>query len=184
MNRHMAYVAAVATISSALGLLSALPATAQTTSPSPVRVHLSINGIDVCGFTVDSVVDGTDTSRLFVDRAGNLWVQDESHIVSKLTNESNGKVVYVTGSGRDRFQPMPVLNPDGTITTTDILTGTPERVYSDQSNVLVKDVGFVSILDTFDSDGNLISAQLVVHGVQQASGPDAAYCAAITSALT
>jgi hypothetical protein len=48
---------------------------------------------------------------------------------------------------------------------------------------LVKDVGLVSIVDTVDSDGNLLSEQVIVHGVHQVSGPDAAYCAAIASAI-
>jgi hypothetical protein len=172
----------------ATGLLSSLIAMAgeapsTAASQSPVRVHVSLTGIDVCGFTVDSVVTGTDKAREFTDKAGNLWVQDESHIVSALTNEANGKVVYVDSAGRDLFQPIPVLNPDGTITTIDTLTGRPERVYTSHSDVLVRDAGLVTILNTFDSNGDLMDTTMTVHGVHQVSGPDEAFCAAITSAL-
>lgn len=181
MNRNLGVVVATVLLSAVVGVAGEGAAAAD--SPSPVRVHVSYSGIDQCGFTVDSVVTGTDTARAFFDQAGNLWIQDESHIVSALTNEANGKVVYVDSAARDLFQPEPVLNPDGTITTTDILTGSPERVYSAHSDVLVRDVGLVSILDTFDSSGDLIGATVTVHGVHQVSGPDAAFCAAITSAI-
>ena len=99
-----------------------------------------------------------------------------------MTNEANGKVVHVEGTGLDA-QPFPVANPDGTLTFTDTLTGSPERVYTRHSDVLVKDVGFLSIVDTVDSDGNLLSEQVIVHGVHQVSGPDAVYCDAIASAI-
>jgi hypothetical protein len=56
-------------------------------------------------------------------------------------------------------------------------------VYTSHSDVLVKDVRFLSIVDTPDSAGALISEHVVVHGVHQVSGPDAAYGAAITSAI-
>lgn len=180
MTRRLQGIAATGLAALVTAFLAQVPAAADT---PPNKVDFSYTGIPVCGFTVDSVVQGTDTARGFVDNAGNFWVQDESHIVSTLTNEANGKVVHVEGSARDLFQPDPVVNPDGTITATDTLTGTPERVYTSHSDVMVKDVGLVSMVDTFDADGNLINEQVIVHGVQQVSGPDAAYCAAITSAL-
>jgi len=103
--------------------------------------------------------------------------------VSTLTNRANGKVVYVDNASRDSL-PAPVVNADGSITVTDTLTGSPERVYTSHSNVLVKDVGFLSLVDTVDSQGKLLSQQVIVHGVHQASGEDAVFCAAISSAIT
>jgi hypothetical protein len=148
------------------------------------RVDVSLQGIDVCGFTVDSVVRGTHTFQVFFDRFGNpSTIQDESHVVSTLTNEANGKVVYVENASRDRFDADLVVNPDGTMTFTDTLTGMPMRVYTSHSSVLVKDVGFNSFVVTFDSEGNFLSEQVIVHGPHQFLGDFAVFCDAITSAI-
>ena len=104
----------------ALGLAAA-PAGAAAPEVVHTKVNVSLPGIDVCGFTVDSVVKGTNTFQMFVDRFGNVSIQDVSHVVSTLTNEANGKVVHVEAAGRDAFQPDPVVNRDGTITATDTL---------------------------------------------------------------
>jgi hypothetical protein len=144
-----------------------------------MQINQSIPNIDVCGFTVDSVVQGTFTSQ---DSGSSI--QTESHVVSTLTNVTNGKVVYVEGSGRDRFQLDPVVNRDGTITQSDTLTGIDNRVYTSHSSVLVKDSGFTSIRSTFDSQGNLLSVQVIEqHGPHQFAGDFTVECAAIASAI-
>ena len=61
-----------------------------------------------------------------------------------------------SNASRDAFTPDGVVNPDGTITFTDTLTGMPMRVYTSHSNTLVKDVGYLSIVATFDSQGNFL----------------------------
>jgi len=83
----------------ALGLAAA-PAGAAAPEVVHTKVNVSLPGIDVCGFTVDSVVKGTNTFQMFVDRFGNVSIQFLSHVVSTLTNEANGKVVYVESAGR------------------------------------------------------------------------------------
>ena len=183
MKRWVQVIAMTGLMTLVGGWLAAAPAGAAT-PPQVVhtRVNVSLPGIDVCGFTVDSVVQGTDTFEVFFDASGDVRVQNEAHVVSTLTNEANGKVVHVEGTGLDA-QPFPVANPDGTFTFTDTLTGSPERVYTSHSDVLVKDVGFVSIVDTVDSDGNLLSEQVIVHGVHQVSGEDTVFCDAIGSAI-
>jgi hypothetical protein len=134
----------------------------------------------MCGFTVDSVVQGTDTFVVFFDRFGNVsMTQDVSHVVSTITNVANGKVVYVANAGRDN-QPAPVVNPDGTFTTTDTLTGMPVRIYTTHSNTLVKQAGYLSFVNTFDSQGDLLSEQVVVHGPHPGEFP---FCDAIASAI-
>lgn len=181
MRRQSHVAAATGLMTLMSGLAMQAPAAADT---PPNKVDVSFTGIPVCGFTVDSHVQGTDKFQVFVDRAGNVSFQDVSHIVSTLTNEANGKVVYVEGSGHDAFPEDPVANPDGTFTATDTITGSPVRIYTSHSDVLTKDVGLVSIVDTFDADGNLISEQVIVHGVHEVSPPDdPAYCAAITAAI-
>jgi hypothetical protein len=160
---------------------------ASADAATPQVVHLKINlqftDIDQCGFTVNSVVRGTATMQVFVDRSGNVTIQSEAHVVSTLTNVANGKVVHVSGSGRDRFTPDGIPNADGTVTFTDTLTGMDQRVYTSHSNTLLKDSGFLSIVDTVDAQGNLLHERVVTHGPHQFAGDFAAYCDAIATAI-
>jgi hypothetical protein len=148
-----------------------------------VSGDLSLTGIDQCGFTVDSVVRGTHTFQTFTDRSGNVRFQDVAHVVSTLTNVENGKVVHVASSGRDAFGGPGVVNPDGTVTFTDTLTGIDQRVYTSHSNVLLTDAGYLAIVDTFDAQGDFLDEHLVVHGPHQFAGDFSAYCDAITAAI-
>lgn len=168
-----------------VGLVTASPAVA-TTPPvvSHSNVDVSLPGIDVCGLTVDSVVQGTDTFQVFFDSSGApATIQDLSHVVSTLTNEANDKVVHVENAGRDRFDAAPVANPDGTFTFADTLTGMPVRIYTSHSSTTVEDVGFNSFVDTFDQQGNFLSEQVVVHGPHQFLGDLTVFCDAIRSAI-
>jgi hypothetical protein len=147
------------------------------------RVNLSLTNIDQCGLTVNSVVQGTDTFKVYFDRAGNMLFQDTSHVVSTLTNVKNGKVVYVDNASRDAFGGPGVDNPDGTITFTDTLTGMPVRIYTSHSSTLVKDVGYLAILTTVDADGNFLSQELVARGPHPFAGDFEVYCNAILAAI-
>ena len=167
-----------------VGWLAGASAGAATPQVSHSKLDISLPGIDVCGFTVDSVIQGTDTFQVFFDRFGNpSTIQDLHHVISTLTNEATGKVVHVEANGRDRFDAAPVVNPDGTTTFTDTLTGIPLRIYTSHSSVLLEDVGFNSFVATFDSEGNFLSEQVVVHGPHQFLGDFGLMCDAITSAI-
>ena len=180
MKRVVHVVALTGLMTLVAGWLAGAPAGAATPQVSHTQVSVSFTNIDVCGFTVDSVVQGTDTFEVFFDRFGDVSkIQDESHVVSTLTNEANGKVVYVENASRDN-QPAPVVNPDGTITITDTLTGMPVRIYTSHSNTLVKDVGYLWFVVTFDSQGNFLSEQVIEHGPHPGDFP---FCDAITSAI-
>jgi hypothetical protein len=182
MRSFIALVSAVAM----MAFVSSTGASAGAATPqvSHTKLDISLPGIDVCGFTVDSVIQGTDTFQVFFDRFGNpSTIQDVHHVISTLTNEANGKVVHVEASGRDRFDAAPVVNPDGTMTFTDTLTGIPLRIYTSHSSVLLEDVGFNSFVVTFDSEGNFLSEQVVVHGPHQFLGDFGLMCDAITSAI-
>jgi len=185
MKRAVRVVALTGLMTLVVVWLAGAPAGAATPPQvTHTQVDVSLPGIDVCGFTVDSVVQGTDTFEVFFDRFGNpSTIQDESHVVSTLTNEANGKVVYVENASRDNFDAAPVVNPDGTITFTDTLTGMPIRIYTSHSSTLVEDVGFNSFVDTFDSEGNFLSEQVIVHGPHQFLGDFTVFCDAITSAI-
>jgi hypothetical protein len=165
------------------GLSAAAPALAATPEIFHSQVDVSLTDIDVCGFTVDSVVQGTDTFQVFVDRSGRTSYQDVSHVVSTLTNVENGKVVHVANASRDAFSDTGVVNADGTVTFTDTLAGMPVRVYTSHSSTLVKDVGYLSLVSTFDSEGDLVSEQVVAHGPHPFAGDFDVFCAAIASAI-
>jgi len=183
MKRVAQVVALSGLMTLVAGWLAAAPAGAAAPQVSHTKVNVTLTGIDVCGFTVDSVVQGTDTFKVFFDRFGNVSIQDVSHVVSTLTNEANGKVVHVEAAGRDAFQPDPVVNRDGTITATDTLTGIPLRIYTSHSSTLVKDVGFLSMVATFDAQGNFLSEQVIEHGPHPFAGDFTVFCDAIASAI-
>lgn len=183
MKRVLQVVALTGLMTLAAGWAAGAQAGAATPQVVHTKVDVSLPGIDVCGFTVDSVVQGTDTFEIFVDRSGNVSIQDLSHVVSTLTNTANGKVVHVEGAGRDAFQPDPVVNRDGTITATDTLTGMDLRIFTSHSSTLVKDAGFLSMVTTFDDQFNVVSEQVIVHGPHQFAGDFTVMCDAIASAI-
>jgi hypothetical protein len=163
--------------------VTAAPAGAATPDVDHMKLNLFLPGIEECGFTVNSVVRGAITVQTFVDRSGNVKIQVVGHVVSTLTNQANGKVVHVSSAGRDAFTPDGVVNADGTITVTDTLTGIDMRVYTSHSNTLLKDAGYLSMVTTLDSEGNVISDRVVVHGPHPFAGDFDAYCNAIAAAI-
>ena len=183
MKRVIRGVAAAGLMALAAGSLAAAPAGAATTEVIHEQLNFSFPNIDQCGFKVNSLVTGTHTFQTFVDRSGNVRFQDVAHAVSKLTNVANRKVVYVDSAGRDAFSDSGVVNPDGTTTFTDTLTGRDIRVYTSHSSVLLKDVGYLAIVDTFDAQGNFLDEQVIVHGPHQFAGDETAYCDAIKAAI-
>lgn len=76
-----------------------------------------------------------------------------------------------------------MVNPDGTITFTDTLTGMPVRIYASHSNVLVKDVGYLSFVDTVDSQGNFLGQQVIARRPHPFAGDFTVFCNAIKSAI-
>jgi hypothetical protein len=182
MKRVVQVVALTGLMTLVAGLVAAAPAGAATPQVVHTKVNVSLPGIDVCGFTVNSVIQGTDTTKTFFDKSGNVAIQDESHVVSTLTNVKNGKVVHVASAGRDAFTPEGVVNPNGTITFTDTLTGML-RIYTSHSSTLVKDAGFLSMVHTVDSQGNLLSEQVTEHGPHPFAGDQTVMCDAIAAAI-
>jgi hypothetical protein len=47
----------------------------------------------------------------------------------------------------------------------------------------VKDVGFLSMVDTVDAQGNLLSEQVIEHGPHPFAGDQTVFCNAIASAI-
>ena len=184
MKRVVHGVALTVLMTAVAAGLTAPAAGAATAQVFHTNVDLSLTRLKQCGFRVDSVVHGTDTFQVFVDSAGNMTFQDVSHVVSTLTNVANGKVVYVDNASRDAFtSDAGVVNRDGTITFSDVLRGMPAQIYTDHSSVLVKDVGYLSMVQTVDPDGNLLSDQVIEHGPHPFAGDMTVYCDAITAAI-
>jgi len=183
MKRTVRVVAVTGLLTIAGSWTTAAPAGAATPDVTHTKIDLSLSGLDQCGFTVNSVVRGTFTEQVFTDRSGNVTVRDVAHVVSTLTNQANGKVVHVDSAGPDTFTPDGVVNPDGTITFTDTLTGRDLRIYTSHSETFLKDVGFLSIVDTVDAEGNLLSEQVTEHGPHEFAGDFTAFCNAITAAI-
>jgi hypothetical protein len=48
---------------------------------------------------------------------------------------------------------------------------------------LVKDVGFLSMVATFDAQGNFLSEQVIEHGPHPFAGDFTVFCDAIASAI-
>ena len=132
---------------------------------------------------VNNGLKGTLIFKTTVDATGTASFQSEAHVLQTMTNPVNGKVVHLDNSGRDAWSDGGVLNPDGTTTFTDTLTGTDMRVYTSHSSVLLKDHGYTAIVETVDSDGNLVDAHVVEHGPHEFAGDQDALCDAITAAL-
>ena len=131
---------------------------------------------------MNSVVQGTLTEQDSVDRSGNVEIQQASHVVSTLTNVANGKVVHVDNASRDAFTPDGVVNPDGTITFTDTLTGMPIRIYTSHSESC-EGRGYLSVVTTVDAEGNFLSEQVIEHGPHPFAGDFTVNCNAIAAAI-
>jgi len=102
MKRVAHVVALTGMITLVAGWLGGTPGGATTPQVSHTKVSVSLTNIDVCGLTVGSVIQGTDTFEVFFDRFGNVAkIQDNFHVVSTLTNDANGKVVHVENASRD-----------------------------------------------------------------------------------
>ncbi|WP_457101715.1 hypothetical protein [Microbacterium sp. P5_E9] len=184
MKRVVPMVALTGLLTLGVGWAVAAPAAAGT--PPEVfhdKIDLSLKNIDQCGFTVNSIVKGTSTFKVTVDASGTQSFQHTAHVVSTLTNVANGKVVHVDSAGRDAWSDGGVENPDGTFTFTDTLAGRDIRIYTSHSSVLMKDVGFLAIVETVDSEGNLISQELLEHGPHQFAGDFDAMCDVIADAI-
>jgi hypothetical protein len=95
------------------GLLAAPAAAATPPRVSHQRLSDSFT-TEVCGFTVNNVINGMVTFKTTVDAAGTASYQSEAHVVQRMTNPVNGKVGFLDNAGRDAFSDGGVLNPDGT----------------------------------------------------------------------
>src|SRR5436305_11489608 len=74
MKRGVYAIAIAGLMTLALGAVVEAPAVAAPTQAVHTQVNVSLVNIRVCGFKVDSLVQGTDSFQLFTDAAGNVSV--------------------------------------------------------------------------------------------------------------
>ena len=164
-------------------LVPGAPAGAATPEIDHTRLDLTLTGINECGITVNSVVQGTFTQQTFFT-SGGVVLRTTGTVTSTLTNPANGKVVHVDSAGQDTFtNPDGVVNRDGTITFSDTLTGRDIRVYTSHSDVLLQDVGYLSMVTLISADGAVLSDRIITHAPHGFAGDFKAYCNAITAAI-
>jgi len=70
MKRRVHVVALTGLMTLTAGWLAEAPAVAATTQVFHTQVNVSLTNIRVCGFRVDSVIQGTDSFELFFDASG------------------------------------------------------------------------------------------------------------------
>ena len=184
MRRQLTFpkTAASVALAATCVVASGVPAQAATPQVTHTKIRLTLSDDVLCGLTMTSVVRGVRTSKVTTDRSGVTSYQTTGHVVRTMTNPANGKVIHIASSGRDASSDG-VVNPDGTTTYTSTLTGTPLRIYTSRNVTLVKDVGFTSIRDTVDAEGNVIDSQVVHHGQRRGAGDPGAMCDAVLAAI-
>ena len=101
-----------------------------------------------------------------------------------LTNPANGNTIVISFAGPFTAQVLSI-NPDGGVTELDTFKGLPEQLKTAQGTFLFRDAGYIEFLRTFDSDGNILSSQIVIdrgpHPDAETDG--AVFCDLATTAL-
>ena len=154
---------------------------------NPTVNHFSYSGTftndDFCGTgaTVNGTFEFKGTEWLTPNQADyrNTQVGTDTY-----TNPANGKTVIINFAGPYTVT-LVSINPDGGWTELDTNKGLTEQIKTPQGHVLLRDVGYIQFLRTYDGDGNFLSSQIVL---DKGSHPDAesgftAGCDVVTSAL-
>jgi len=154
---------------------------------NPTVNHFSDSGTftldDFCGTgaTVNGTFQFKGTEWLTPNQVG---YKNNSTGTDTYTNPANGNTVAVNFAGP--FTATIVsTNPDGGWTELDTNKGLAEQIKTPQGPVLLRDVGYIQFLRTFDADGNLLSVQTVIDNGPHpdAESGFAAGCDVITNAL-
>jgi hypothetical protein len=170
-------------------------ATAVTVVPSiagaepPDRFHAHFNDtlldVDVCGITVDIVLDVVLTEQAFFDNQGNFDRFMATGSGRETWTADNGKSVRIQYS--NQFLATEVIDEAaGTITFSDTFTGLPEKIMTRGGPVLTRDAGLITFTATFDLEtGDLISEDVTFSGPHpQAESDFTLFCEVITAALS
>jgi len=100
-----------------------------------------------------------------------------------VTNPANGNTVIVHFAGP--FTAKVISSTANGFTELDTNIGLPEQIKTAQGSVLSRDAGYIQFENTFDSDGNFVSGQIVIdRGPHPEAEQDfALFCNVVTSAL-
>ena len=153
---------------------------------NPTVIHFSDSG----SFTDPNFCGTGESVNVAFDFRGTDWLtpnhvsfQGTVNGPDTFTNPANGSTVvaHITGLAT---QQLVSSSPSGD-TVLDSHKGLPEQLKTTNGTVLTRDAGYIQFLDTFDSDGNQISSQIVIdrgpHPDAESGG--AVFCDVATSAL-
>jgi hypothetical protein len=99
------------------------------------------------------------------------------------TNPANGNTVTLRFAGQ--FTAEVISSSADGFTELDTNIGLPELIKTAQGSVLTRDAGYIQFENTFDSDGNFVSGQIVIdRGPHPEAEQDfALFCSVVPSAL-
>ncbi len=178
--RCLGLAGAIAVVS----VLALVPAGASAAPPIE-RFHSNFTDSfsdQLCGIDVDVTFTAVDTFSLFAD-----WsVKGTGSFRATVTNPLNGASVVISRAGQ--FSDVaPVVDEDaGTITFHPIVRGLAGKIQTAGGQVLLRDAGVISFVDTFDlQTGEPISSQAVVNrGPHPGADSDyTRFCEVISGAL-
>ena len=106
-----------------------------------------------CGIDGTSTVNGVDNFKLYADST----FQETLSIRQVFTAEQSGKSVLLSAVQQTSGPADPIENPDGTLTFVVTFKGMPEKLSIAGGPTLSRDVGVVTLTQTFTSDGELLS---------------------------
>lgn len=141
---------------------------------------------DLCGITVDVLVEGVFTDQVFFDKEGNFTRFMSTASFMATFTDADGDSVIIQNAGQ--FQEIePIVDEEaGTITFVVTFKGLPEKIQTPQGPVLLRDAGVIAFADTFDLEtGDFISSEVIVNkGPHPEADSDfVLFCEVISEAL-
>jgi hypothetical protein len=164
----------------ALSLVAALPAAVQAAAPIHANFSGTFTNVDFgCGILVTVTNRGVEN---FTPYDANGSYRDIFQFNSTLT-AANGKSVQLSAAGQSIVHV--VTNADGTQTSTLTVNGVPERISSTHGSILTRDAGRITVIDTFDSSGTVISETITLSGPHpEVNSGFTLFCQTIVAALS
>jgi hypothetical protein len=173
---------------SALVVVGLTIAPAGALAANPTVMHFTDSGTftdpDFCGTgeTVNGSFSVRGTEFLTPNQPG-IDYRNTTVGNTYLTNPANGNTIRVHFAGQ--FTATVVSSDANGFTELDTNIGAPEVIKTPHGGVLTRDAGYIQFLNTFDSDGNLVSGQVVI---DRGPHPEAEqdfelFCNVATSAL-
>jgi hypothetical protein len=181
MRRFAAFVSVLAAAS-----LTIVPGSAPAANPTVN--HFTDSGTftdnDFCG--TGETVNGSfavKVTEFLTPNQSNADYRNTSEGNNYFTNPANGNTIIVHFAGA--FTAKVVSTTATGYTELDTSKGLPEQIKTAQGSVLTRDAGYIQFLDTFDSNGDFVSGQIVIdRGPHPEAEQDfALFCSVATKAL-